>query len=116
MARGLNGSANGAGRWLSGQGGVERRRPGDSSQPPEISDVLPGIVGVQATIPESRRSAQTLGSEREGHGKVIDDEGLILTIGYLIMEAATVTITDIEGRSYPASVVGYDYESGFGLV
>ena len=43
-------------------------------------------------------------------------KGLIVTIGYLIMEAETITVTDSEGRTLPASIIGYDYESGFGLV
>jgi len=81
-----------------------------------VVDALPAVVGVHALIPENRRSAQTLGSEREGHGIVIDDEGLVVTIGYLITEATTVTVTDGEGREFDARVVGYDYESGFGLV
>jgi S1-C subfamily serine protease len=74
------------------------------------------VVGLRTTIPKDRRSAQTLGAEREGHGVLIDDQGLVVTIGYLIMEADTVTITDIDGRELPATIVGYDYESGFGLV
>ena len=117
MARGLNGSATGTGHWPTDLEGVEARTPGHSSSlSPAVVDVLPAVVGLKTTIPEDRRSAQTLGSEREGHGIVIDDEGLILTIGYLIMEADSVTITDIEGNEWPAHVVGYDYESGFGLV
>ncbi len=121
MARGLNGSANGSGNGAGhgsdhGMEGVEAVQPGNSSLPAEVVDVLPAVVGIQTTIPEDRRSARTLGSEREGHGTVIDDEGLIVTIGYLIMEADTVTITDREGRELPATIVGYDYESGFGLV
>ncbi len=117
MARGLNGSANGSSQWHGDERGVEARRPGgESNLPPELLDVLSAVVGVHTTIPEDRRSAQTLGSEREGHGIVIDDEGLIVTIGYLIMEADTVTITDIDGRRLPASIIGYDYESGFGLI
>jgi serine protease Do len=117
MARGLNGSANGSSRWLGAQGGVEARRPGgESNLPPEVVDALPAVVGVHTTIPENRRSAQTLGAEREGHGIVVDDEGLVVTIGYLIMEAATVTVTDSDGRKLDARLVGYDYESGFGLV
>ena len=117
MARGLNGSANGTGHWPTDLEGVEARTPGHSSSlSPAVVDVLPAVVGLKTTIPEDRRSAQTLGSEREGHGIVIDDEGLILTIGYLSREADTVTITDIEGNEWPAHVVGYDYESGFGLV
>ena len=98
MARGLNGSANGSSQWHGNERGVEARRPGgESNLPPEVVDVLPAVVGVHTTIPEDRRSAQTLGSEREGHGIVIDDEGLVVTIGYLIMEADTITVTNSEG-------------------
>jgi S1-C subfamily serine protease len=116
MARGVNGSANGSSHWMSGQKGVEARRPGSSSLPPEVADVLPAVVGLHTTVPKNRRTARTLGAEREGHGIVIDDEGLIVTIGYLITEADTVTIADNDGNSIPAGIVGYDYESGFGLV
>ena len=118
MARGLNGSANGSGHWPPpGDEGVVARAPGGGSNlPPAVAAALPAVVGVKTTIPERRRSAQTLGTEREGHGILVDDEGLVLTIGYLIMEADTVTITDIEGNELAARIVGYDYESGFGLV
>jgi S1-C subfamily serine protease len=57
-----------------------------------------------------------LGSEREGTGTVIDKDGLILTIGYLIIEADEVNIVDARGRSLPARVVGYDPVSGLALV
>jgi len=117
MARGLNGSANGSSHWHGNERGVEARKPGDESNlPPDVVDALPAVVGVHTTIPENRRSAKTLGSEREGHGIVIDDEGLIVTIGYLIMEADSISVTDSEGRTLPASIIGYDYESGFGLI
>jgi serine protease Do len=117
MARGLNGSANGSSQWHGNERGVEARKPGaESNLPPEVVDALPAVVGLHTTIPENRRSAQTLGSEREGHGIVIDDEGLIVTIGYLIMEAETITVTDSEGRVFPASIIGHDTESGFGLI
>lgn len=117
MARGLNGSSNGAGHHHpTGREAVEARMPGVSNLPAAIAGALPAVVGLRTTIPKDRRSAQSLGTEREGHGILIDDQGLIVTIGYLIMEASTVTITDIEGGEWPAYVVGYDYESGFGLV
>src|SRR5689334_22128699 len=117
MARGLNGSANGSGGHVtSGREAVEARLPGVSNLPPAVAGALPAVVGLKTTIPKDRRSAQTLGTEREGHGVLISNDGLIVTIGYLIMEADTVTITDIDGTDWPAYIVGYDYESGFGLV
>jgi serine protease Do len=117
MARGMNGSANGSSQFHGDERGVEARRPGgESNLPPEVVDVLPAVVGVHATVPEDRRSAQTLGAEREGHGIVIDDDGLVVTIGYLITEASAITITNNDGDALPASIVGYDYESGFGLI
>jgi serine protease Do len=115
MARG-NGSVNGAGHVPTGREGVEARLPGVSNLSPAVAGALSAVVGLRTTIPKDRRSAQTLGTEREGHGVLIDDQGLVVTIGYLITEADTVTITDIDGRELPATIVGYDYESGFGLV
>lgn len=116
MARGVNGSANGAGHIPTGRETVEARMPGISNLPSPVAAALPAVVGVRTTIPKDRRSAQSLGTEREGHGVLIGDDGLIVTIGYLIMEADSVTVTDIDGTERPAYIVGYDYESGFGLV
>src|SRR5437660_10128394 len=116
MARGLNGSANGSGQCHGNERGFEARRPGgESNLPAEVVDALPAVVGIHTTIPEDRRSAQTLGSEREGQGVVIREDGLVVTIGYLIMEADTVTVTDSGGATMPASTVRNDYDSGFGI-
>src|SRR5258707_696332 len=116
MARGLNGSMNGAGHGPTGREGVEARLPGVSNLSPPVAQALSAVVGLKTTIPRAGRSAETLGPEREVQGDLIGDDGLILPIGYLIMEADSVPITDIDGNELPAYIVGYDYESGFGLV
>ena len=74
------------------------------------------VVGVQVTAIESARSAETLGRERQGSGVVIGDDGMVLTIGYLILEADRVDLILAGGRQVPAKVVAYDQASGFGLV
>ena len=74
------------------------------------------IVKVQSKAVPEARSASTLGTEREGTGVVIDKDGLILTIGYLVIEADEVKISDDRGRTLPASVVGYDHASGLALL
>jgi S1-C subfamily serine protease len=74
------------------------------------------VVGVEVTAIESARSIATLGRERQGSGILIGDDGLVLTIGYLILEADQVDLVPADGRRVPARVVAYDVASGFGLV
>jgi S1-C subfamily serine protease len=73
-------------------------------------------VGVHSTIPEDGFTAGILGTERAGSGVIIRESGLVLTIGYLITEAENVSLATAEGRVTPAHALGYDQESGFGLV
>jgi S1-C subfamily serine protease len=74
------------------------------------------VVGVQALALADARSNATLGRWRQGSGVVIGDDGLVLTIGYLILEADQVQLLLDDGRSLPARVVGYDLATGFGLL
>lgn len=74
------------------------------------------IVKVQARAVPGARSSASLGPEREGTGIVIGEDGLVLTIGYLIIEADEVSLVDQQGRTLPARVVGYDHVTGLGLV
>lgn len=79
-------------------------------------DILAAIVDVNAKIPEDARTATSLGTERAGNGVVINSNGLILTIGYLILEASSVTVTTNSKKSVEADVVAYDHDTGFGLL
>ena len=81
-----------------------------------IDPVLKSIVGVRSLVPEDAFTATTLGTHREGSGVVIRDDGLVLTIGYLITEAEEVWLTSHDGRVVPAHALAYDQETGFGLV
>ena len=74
------------------------------------------VVGLTAKAVEDARSSATLGAQRQGSGVVISADGLVLTIGYLILEAEDVEIATDDGRQLPARVVAYDLATGFGLV
>lgn len=82
----------------------------------DVSEALKSIVGVRSSIPDDAFTASALGTRREGSGVVIRDDGLVLTIGYLITEADEVWLTTQGGRVVPAHALAYDQETGFGLV
>jgi serine protease Do len=74
------------------------------------------VVGLQVTAAEGARSAETLGRRRSGSGVVIGPDGLILTIGYLMLEADTIQIVTHDNKVLPARAVAYDLATGFGLI
>ena len=85
-----------------------------ADQPAE--KILKAVVKIRSTIPKDAHTASTLGTEREGHGVVIDSKGHILTIGYLIAEAETIEVIGPEDKAVNATFVGYDHNTGFGLL
>lgn len=95
---------------------AERPSTTASAAEPDADRLFDAIVKVQVRAIPNARSIASLGSEREGTGIVIGADNLILTIGYLIVEADQVSITDRRGRTLPAIVVGYDHGSGLGLL
>jgi len=86
------------------------------AQTARVEELVSAVVRVNTHITPEGRTVQGLGREREGSGIVIDSAGLVLTIGYLMVEAYAAEVVDNNGRTVPADVVGYDHESGFGLL
>ena len=82
----------------------------------DLASTLGAVVSLTSRTPENAFTAQTLGTERAGNGVLIRDDGLILTIGYLITEAEAVWVVDNDGKACAPHVVGYDQEPGLGLV
>jgi S1-C subfamily serine protease len=82
----------------------------------KLIDAANAVVGVKVKALPNARSNDTLGAERTGSGVVIRADGLVLTIGYLILEADQVEVTDSDGTTVPAAVIAYDHATGFGLV
>ena len=92
---------------------------GDRAAPakrPEVTVDALSVVKVRSKAVADARTLRSLGASREGTGVVIDSEGLVLTIGYLIVEAESVELSTADGRKFPARVIGYDNTTGFGLL
>ena len=96
--------------------GVLLSSPINAADWDSVDELLTAVVGIHATVPAQARTAGSLGRERAGSGVLIDSNGLIVTIGYLILEAEQVKIVLPDGELVPAKVLAYDYETGFGLL
>jgi S1-C subfamily serine protease len=81
----------------------------------DLERALSSVVGLHSIVPPDAFTADTLGVERAGNGVLIDD-GLVLTVGYLITEAETVWLHLGDGRVVQGHALGFDQETGFGLV
>jgi S1-C subfamily serine protease len=81
-----------------------------------LEDMVAAVVRIKTFINPDGNSVSNLGREREGSGIVIDESGLVLTIGYLMVEAHSAELVTNAGRTVPATIVGYDHETGFGLL
>jgi S1-C subfamily serine protease len=82
----------------------------------DLDRALSSVVALSATVPRDAFTAETLGTERAGNAVVIGETGLVLTIGYLVTEADAIWLTTNAGRVVAGDVLGYDQETGFGLV
>jgi S1-C subfamily serine protease len=91
-------------------------QPGGAAPQRELTIDALSVVKIHSHAVRDARSASTLGSEREGTGVVIDESGLVLTIGYLLTEAENIELSTADGKVFPATVIGSDARTGMGLV
>lgn len=94
-----------------------------TAQPPNAQEMIAAltranasVVGLRVMVADEARSAETLGQQRRGSGVVIAPDGLILTIGYLMLEAEQIEIVTQDNKTLPARAVAYDLATGFGLL
>ena len=81
-----------------------------------MEKVMRAVVRVDALVPQEARTATTFGRERSGTGVVLDSNGLILTVGYIVAEASSVMVTFSDGEKVASEIVAYDHASGVALL
>ena len=82
----------------------------------DLAAALDAVVLLRTEVPEDAFTAPILGTERAGNGVVIRDDGLVLTIGYLITEAQSIWLATNRGTVVQGHALAYDQGTGFGLV
>ena len=82
----------------------------------DLARALDAVVLLRVEVFGDGLTAGTLGTERGGYGAVIREDGLVLTIGYLITEASQIWITSNRGSVVAGYPLAYDQATGFGLI
>jgi S1-C subfamily serine protease len=78
--------------------------------------LVDAVVLVETTALPDAHSNEALGRERSGSGVLVDARGYVLTIGYLVIEAESISVTDSNDRTVPAALAAYDHATGFALL
>src|SRR6478736_5781333 len=91
-------------------------QPTRDDVPFDLDRALGAVVAMRVEVPEDAFTASVLGTERTGNGVVIDEAGVVLTIGYLITEADSIWLTTQAGHVVPGHALAYDQVTGLGLV
>lgn len=82
----------------------------------DLDKALASVLSLRAEIPDDAYTAAMLGTDRRGSAVVIDEKGLVLTVGYLVSEAESVWLSSHRNKAVPAHVLAHDFETGFGLL
>lgn len=82
----------------------------------DLERALDAMVLIRAEVPADGYTAANLGTERGGYGVVIREDGLVLTIGYLVTEATQIWLTTNRGAVVGGYPLAYDRTTGFALI
>ena len=84
---------------------------------PLLEKVARATVSIHCQVPQSHPSvAIGLGTDRRGTGTIVSDDGLIVTVNYLIMGAQSVMVTLVNGDELSARVVARDFTTSLGVL
>ena len=81
-----------------------------------VHRLLPKIAHVAARVAAAHPSARILGTERMGSAVVVEPNGLLLTVNYVVMGARRVRVTLTDGRRHDARVVAQDFDNGLAIL
>jgi S1-C subfamily serine protease len=95
--------------WLAASLVALMSGPAAAAENAWVEELVSAVVQVKTHINPDGRTVEGLGRDREGSGILIDGDGLVLTIGYLMVEAYAAEVVANNGRTVPANVVGYDH-------
>lgn len=83
---------------------------------PFVRPPTDAVMSLQCQVPEDAMTAPLLGTRRESHAVQVSEDGLLLTVGYSVLEAAEITLRNRRGQTGEAVVLAHDFDSGIALL
>ncbi|HYE92175.1 MAG TPA: S1C family serine protease [Terriglobales bacterium] len=94
-----------------------RLHPRDAATTPTyVRKVESALVGLKVRARADAQSSARLGVHRFASSIVFDPRGYAVTVSYALMDALEIEAVRRDGRTVAAQVVGFDLDSGLGVV
>jgi S1-C subfamily serine protease len=87
-----------------------------SALPTYVHKIENAIVGLKVRARAAATSSARLGVHRFASGVVFDPRGYVVTVSYALMDAVEIEAFRRDGRTVSAQLVGFDLDSGLGIV
>ncbi len=78
--------------------------------------LVPVTLTLRVRVPDHHASVPVLGDERMGTAALVDPQGILLTVTYVVMGAQEIEATFPDGRRVSAEIVAQDFESGIAVL
>ena len=81
-----------------------------------VRALVPVTLALHVRVPSQHASVPALGEERMGSATLVDPEGILLTVNYVVIGAGEIVATFPDGGRFPAEIVAQDFESGIAVL
>lgn len=81
-----------------------------------VRALVPVSLALQIRVPSQHPSVAVLGDERMGSAALVDPEGFLLTVNYVVIGGREILATFPDGGRYPAEIVAQDFDSGIAVL
>ncbi len=81
-----------------------------------VRALVPVTLTLHVRVPSDHPSVATLGDDRMGSATLVDTQGTLLTVNYVVIGGREIVATLADGRRFPAEIVAQDFESGIAVL
>ncbi len=81
-----------------------------------VRALVPVTLALHVRVPSQHASVAVLGDERMGSATLVDPEGILLCVNYVVIGGREIVATFSDGAQFPAEIVAQDFDSGIAVL